>query len=88
MIPSLFDLSLARCVYGLDRVLSIALGRPSGTHDDDCDAEMRECALSCAIKPSLNTAAAAQLTDEQVLASCEGEALVPTDGCYMTGFVA
>ncbi|KIK65651.1 hypothetical protein GYMLUDRAFT_364676 [Collybiopsis luxurians FD-317 M1] len=28
------------CVYGLDRVLSIALGRPSGTHEDDFDVEM------------------------------------------------
>ncbi|KAM0751794.1 hypothetical protein T439DRAFT_379882 [Meredithblackwellia eburnea MCA 4105] len=28
------------CVYGLDRVLSISLGRPGGTHDDDCDTEL------------------------------------------------
>ncbi|KAK0498377.1 hypothetical protein EDD18DRAFT_1351062 [Armillaria luteobubalina] len=28
------------CVYGIDRVLSIALGRPSGAHDDDCNVEM------------------------------------------------
>ncbi|KAF5370065.1 hypothetical protein D9758_001384 [Tetrapyrgos nigripes] len=28
------------CVYGLDRVLSLALGRPSGIHDDDCDVDM------------------------------------------------
>ncbi|EIM91702.1 uncharacterized protein STEHIDRAFT_106439 [Stereum hirsutum FP-91666 SS1] len=27
------------CVYGLDRVLSIALGRPAGTYDDDSDVE-------------------------------------------------
>ncbi|KAJ4465781.1 fungal-specific transcription factor domain-containing protein [Lentinula edodes] len=28
------------CVYGLDRVLSISLGRPSGTHEDDYDVEL------------------------------------------------
>ncbi|KAJ7590742.1 fungal-specific transcription factor domain-containing protein [Mycena floridula] len=28
------------CVYGLDKVLSIALGRPCGAHDDDCNIEM------------------------------------------------
>ncbi|KAF9652607.1 hypothetical protein BDM02DRAFT_3088957, partial [Thelephora ganbajun] len=28
------------CVYGLDRVLSMALGRPSGANDDDCDVEL------------------------------------------------
>ncbi|KAF8922155.1 fungal-specific transcription factor domain-containing protein [Mucidula mucida] len=27
------------CVYGLDRVLSISLGRPGGTDDDDSDVE-------------------------------------------------
>ncbi|KAH8835782.1 fungal-specific transcription factor domain-containing protein [Flagelloscypha sp. PMI_526] len=27
------------CVYGLDRVLSISLGRPLATHDDDCTVE-------------------------------------------------
>ncbi|KAF9040392.1 hypothetical protein BDZ89DRAFT_1090289 [Hymenopellis radicata] len=27
------------CVYGLDRVLSISLGRPGGTNDDDTDVE-------------------------------------------------
>ncbi|KAE9404478.1 hypothetical protein BT96DRAFT_813532, partial [Gymnopus androsaceus JB14] len=32
------------CVYGLDRVLSIALGRPNGTHEDDFDIEMRTLA--------------------------------------------
>ncbi|KAK7471016.1 hypothetical protein VKT23_002429 [Stygiomarasmius scandens] len=39
-----FDREMRRrvwwCVYGLDRVLSMALGRPAGTHDDDCDADM------------------------------------------------
>jgi len=30
------------CVYGLDRVLSMALGRPSGANDDDCDVELRK----------------------------------------------
>ena len=34
------------CVYGLDRVLSIALGRPSGAHDEDCDVELRKPRLS------------------------------------------
>ncbi|KAK0466401.1 uncharacterized protein EV420DRAFT_1617658 [Desarmillaria tabescens] len=27
------------CVYGLDRVLSISLGRPGATNEDDCDVE-------------------------------------------------
>ncbi|THV05382.1 hypothetical protein K435DRAFT_961147 [Dendrothele bispora CBS 962.96] len=39
-----FDREIRRrvwwCVYGLDRVLSMTLGRPSGTHDDDCDIDM------------------------------------------------
>ncbi|KAF9036042.1 hypothetical protein BDZ89DRAFT_471228 [Hymenopellis radicata] len=28
------------CVYSLDRLLSMALGRPSGAHDDDCNVEL------------------------------------------------
>src|SRR5882672_3374111 len=32
------------CVYGLDRVLSMCLGRPSGASDDDCDTELRKAA--------------------------------------------
>ncbi|KDQ10040.1 hypothetical protein BOTBODRAFT_178587 [Botryobasidium botryosum FD-172 SS1] len=28
------------CVYGLDRMLAVALGRPLGINDDDCDAEL------------------------------------------------
>jgi hypothetical protein len=33
------------CIYGLDKVLSIALGRPSGTLDEDCNVEMRRSLL-------------------------------------------
>ncbi|KAG8876090.1 hypothetical protein FRB98_007465 [Tulasnella sp. 332] len=28
------------CVYGLDRMLAVALGRPLGTEDSDCDVEL------------------------------------------------
>ncbi|WVQ78503.1 hypothetical protein IAT38_000589 [Cryptococcus sp. DSM 104549] len=28
------------CVYGLDKMLSVSLGRPSGINDDDCDVEL------------------------------------------------
>ncbi|KAJ4472128.1 fungal-specific transcription factor domain-containing protein [Lentinula aciculospora] len=62
------------CVYGLDRVLSISLGRPSGTHEDDYDVEL----------PSeLDDAQLAALRDGALPSYS-----IPTRKSYMTGFVA
>ncbi|KAJ3723399.1 fungal-specific transcription factor domain-containing protein [Lentinula raphanica] len=62
------------CVYGLDRVLSISLGRPSGTHEDDYDVDM----------PSeLDDAQLAALRDGTLQTHS-----IPTRKSYMTGFVA
>lgn len=86
------------CVYGLDRVLSIALGRPCGAHDDDCDVEMRESTFLCSLCGMNLTASAlvhsfvwiaAELDDAQLLATCEGSTVSPAGTTsYMTGFVA
>ncbi|KAJ3936890.1 MAG: fungal-specific transcription factor domain-containing protein [Lentinula lateritia] len=62
------------CVYGLDRVLSISLGRPSGTHEDDYDVEL----------PSeLDDAQLAALRDGTFPSNS-----VPSKKSYMIGFVA
>ncbi|KAJ3867693.1 fungal-specific transcription factor domain-containing protein [Lentinula novae-zelandiae] len=62
------------CVYGLDRVLSISLGRPSGTHEDDYDVEL----------PSeLDDAQLAALREGTFPSNS-----VPSKKSYMIGFVA
>ncbi|KAJ3734458.1 fungal-specific transcription factor domain-containing protein [Lentinula guzmanii] len=62
------------CVYGLDRVLSISLGRPSGTHEDDYDVDM----------PSeLDDAQLTALRDGTLPSHS-----VPARKSYMIGFVA
>ena len=85
------------CVYELDRVLSIALGRPSGAHDDDCDVEMRESTgyfEVLHIETSRTNACsgaviAVELDDSQLLVMCEGSTVSPAGTTsYMTGFVA
>ncbi|KAK8858801.1 hypothetical protein IAR55_003031 [Kwoniella newhampshirensis] len=35
------------CVYGLDKILSVSLGRPSGVNDDDCDVELPSDQYCC-----------------------------------------
>ncbi|ORY25832.1 fungal-specific transcription factor domain-domain-containing protein [Naematelia encephala] len=35
------------CVYGLDKILSVSLGRPSGIDDDDCDVELPSDQTCC-----------------------------------------
>lgn len=80
------------CVYGLDCVLSIALGRPCGAHDDDRDVEMRKSSLSSPYQACTATRkgttltdlrlrwfvpVAAELDDAQLFATCEGSTASP-----------
>lgn len=74
------------CVYSLDRVLSISLGRPLATHDDDCTVEYRKFSLVTAML-SLIVSAAAEIDDSNLIAwSDDGVGQVGES--YMTGFNA
>jgi hypothetical protein len=73
------------CIYGLDKALSIALGRPSGAHDDDCNVEMRESLYSSVVALT-DIFVAAELDDSQMLVFFAGEHVSPSMS-YMTAFV-
>lgn len=76
------------CVYGLDRVLSIALGRPPGAHDDDCNIDLRRSSANNILHYLTLAITAEELDDAQLIDFCEGKSVVPTSKSWMTGFVA
>lgn len=76
------------CVYGLDRVLSVSLGRPGGTQDDDCDTEFRALVTSLPVSEDSRAEAfriATEVNDEDLDAWSEDAVAFPST--CMTGFV-
>ena len=65
----------------------MALGRPSGTNDDDCDVELRKSQVlplgGIAANPFF---AAIEIDDGQLQSTSEGNALSPGEN-FMTGFI-